>query len=379
MFKHIFRYRLSVLLREKTLVFWTLVFPFLLSVLFKLAFSGYSSPGGFRPVALAVVQDEAFQADFFFRQALTLVSEGEQRIFDLRLSPDEATARNWLSEKSISSYITVADPLILHVAGPGLGPSLAKVFLDQYSQVAHLFETVLDRNPAALAGLLKQLQERSGILEPGRAGRAEPNLLLILYYALLAMSCLYSSYYGLNEIMDVQGNLSARAARLNLVPAGKLKMFLAGLLAALCIHFSGLLIFLLFLRLALGVEFGDRGFFIGMTMLLGSLTGLALGALVGAVLRGGENIKVAVLSTFTLVGAFLAGMMSPQVKYQVGNALPLLAWINPVNLLADAFYALYYYDDLQRYAQNMVLLLVLATLMCVGVHFLIRRRQYVSL
>jgi ABC-2 type transport system permease protein len=379
MFKHIFFYRLRILLRDKSLVFWTLVFPFLLSALFKLAFSGFSAPAGFRPIPVAVVQDDAYQADVFFQQALKMVSEGETRLFDLRESPDEATAGKWLNERSIIGYITVADPLNWHVAGSGLSQSLVKVFLDQYSQVAHLFETVLGRNPAALAGLLNQLRERSGILESARIGRGEQNLLLILYYAVLAMSCLHSSYYGLNEIIDVQGNLSARAARLNLVPAGKLKMFLAGLLAALCIHVSGLLIFLAYLRLVLGVEFGDRSFFIGLTMVLGSFTGLALGALVGAVLRGGENLKVAVLSTFTLIGAFLAGMMSPQVKYQVSNALPLLAWLNPVNLLADAFYALYYFDDLQRYSQNMGMLSLLVILMCAGVYLLIRRRQYVSL
>ena len=39
MFKHNLKYSLKILLKNKSLIFWTFVFPILLGTLFKMAFS----------------------------------------------------------------------------------------------------------------------------------------------------------------------------------------------------------------------------------------------------------------------------------------------------------------------------------------------------
>ncbi len=379
MFSHIYLYRLKILLRDKTLVFWTLVFPFILGTLFKLVFSGISAPGRMEPIPVAVVMNAAYRSDPMLGQVLQQVSSGEQRLLDLQECPDEETAQGWLKAKRIRGFISAGNPLSWHVAGSGLSQSIVKSFLDQYLQVSHAVERIMERNPAALPALLNQLKQPSSLLVRASGGRGREDLVLVLFYALLAMSSLYSAYYGLSLVLDVQGNLSARAARINMAPTHKLKQFLAGLAASYTVHAVGLLMFLFFLRVILNIDFGDRWLWVILTTLKGSQAGLIIGAFVGAVGRGSEGVKVATLSTVTLLGAFLAGMMAPGVKYQIATHFPLLAWINPVNLLADAYYALYYYDDFLRFGQNLALLGGMSLLLCIGVYLLIRRRQYVSL
>ena len=42
-------------------------------------------------------------------------------------------------------------------------------------------------------------------------------------------------------------------------------------------------------------------------------------------------------------------MMIIDIKYWMQTNLPILTYINPVSLITDGLYALYYYDNLSRY------------------------------
>ena len=72
-------------------------------------------------------------------------------------------------------------------------------------------------------------------------------------------------------------------------------------------------------------------------------------------------------------------MMFLDMKYIVAQRLPILSYLNPVNLLTDAFYSLYYYDTLTRYLLNIGILGIFIVIFCAGTYFIIRRRQYASL
>lgn len=56
MFKHLLINKLKVLLRLKTLIFWTLFFPIILASFFKLALSNISKAGEFEPIKIAVIK-----------------------------------------------------------------------------------------------------------------------------------------------------------------------------------------------------------------------------------------------------------------------------------------------------------------------------------
>jgi ABC-2 type transport system permease protein len=81
----------------------------------------------------------------------------------------------------------------------------------------------------------------------------------------------------------------------------------------------------------------------------------------------------------SMIGSFFAGMMAPEMKYIIAQKAPILSYLNPVNLITDAFYCLYYFDTFTRYTINVILLCIFILVFCTGTYFIIRRRKYASL
>ncbi|MEI3293776.1 MAG: hypothetical protein V8R63_10115 [Thomasclavelia ramosa] len=59
MFYHFFKYQFKTLLRNKMVIFWTLVFPLALATLFNLAFANLTASEEFETVKVALVEEQA--------------------------------------------------------------------------------------------------------------------------------------------------------------------------------------------------------------------------------------------------------------------------------------------------------------------------------
>lgn len=380
MFRHVFFYRLKCLIRDRGLVFWTLLFPIILGGFFYMAFMNLGQEEAFDPIDVAVVAGGQEQYDAPFRSVMEEASKGEDRLFNLKMASDREQADRWLRDDQIAGYYTSGETIRLTVKESGINQSIMKTFADQYRTSTEAATHIAEMNPKSLAdGLVEDIGKRQNYVKETAGGGAAPNEVLLYFYSLIAMACMYGSFWGLKEVTDIQANLSDWAARVNMAPVHKLKAFLAGSSAALIILFTEMLILLAYLHYGLHVDFGNRTGFVIMTALIGSVLGLAFGAFISALAKWGEGIKIAILIVTTMVGSFLSGMMSPDIKYLIGEHVPILAWLNPVNLLTDAFYALYYYDSLYRYMLNVVAMLTFIILFCTGTYLIVRRRKYASL
>lgn len=380
MFAHIFIVRLKCLLRNKELMFWTLVFPLLLATFFNMAFSNLNSSEAFKPIDIAVVNDAGYKQDAAFQQILTAVSGGEGRIFNLTEASSRETAEQLLESEQIAGFFSVDGTLMLTVKKSGLSQSIMKSFADHYQQTASAVGQILKSNPQALQnGLLQDVGLSREYVTEVTANGAAPNNVLNYFYSLIAMACFYGSFFGLQEVTDIQANLSARAARINMSPVHKLKAFVAGLSAALALLYVEIMILLAYLAFVLHVDFGPRAGYVLLTAFLGCILGLSFGALISAALKTGEGLKTALLICVTMIGSFLSGMMMLNMKYIISQKAPVLSYLNPLNLITDAFYSLYYYDNLDRYLLNVGLMGAFAAVFCLGTYAIIRRRKYASL
>ena len=81
-------------------------------------------------------------------------------------------------------------------------------------------------------------------------------------------------------LIDLQGNLSPRGARVNLSPVPKPKFYSANSLVSLSIHFSEILIFIAYMAFVLEIDFGNHIGLVILTCLVGSLTGITFGSCV---------------------------------------------------------------------------------------------------
>lgn len=265
---HIFGNRLKCLLRDKENVFWTMLFPILLAVFFNLALSNVNAGESFQAIKLAVVNNSSFHNDQALQTALDAAAAGEQKLFELTLTSQEQ-AEQLLTEQKVSAYLLVDEEPVLVVSKTGIRESIIKSFLDSYLQTTAAVNTILQNNPNNPALLFQSAGERQNYLAEVTGSAADPNNILIFFYSLIAMSCFYGGFWGMREVTDIQADISALAARINISPQHKLKAFLSSLTASYLIHFSELILLLLFLRYVLQIDFGAKSGYVVLTTALG--------------------------------------------------------------------------------------------------------------
>lgn len=378
MFAHIFLNRLKCLLRDKETIFWTFAFPLALALFFYLALSNIGKGDAFQGIDIAVVNDSRYQEDQYFRTALEEASKGDDRLFNLTLATGDE-AKRLLDDNSIKGYIIDGTPMELVVKESGIHQSIIKSFLDNYSQTFGAVETVLKSNPQKYQEVIESLKDRKNYIKEVSGAGGKPDIVVNFFYTLIAMACMYGSFFGMRETTDIQADISPLAARINIAPVHKLKAFLSSMCAALLIHFIEMLSLLAFVRYVLNIDFGPRAGLVLLTTIIGSIAGVFFAAFVSAVVKKSEGIKIAVLIGVSMLGSFLAGMMSTDIKYTISRNAPIISWINPVNLLTDAFYSLYYLDNLYRYALNIGVLSGFTVLFSALIYLIVRRRKYASL
>lgn len=375
MFLFNYRYRLKCILRDRELMFWTLMFPILLATLFNLAFSNITSAEEFVKVKVAVVENEQLDANPAFTAALDDTGNIFEAIYTTRTE-----AEALLSDNQIDGYIIFDPDLNLVVNRSGLNQTIIRGFLDDFLQSSATIVTVITKNPAALdQGILAGIANRSEYLRAVSASNSNPDPVVNYFYALIAMTCLYGGFLGVKEVVAIQADLSDVGARINLAPTNKLSVFISSMLAATTVQLAELLILLAFVIGVLGISFGDQLGYIALTCVVGSLTGVTFGACVGVIVKKGEGLKTGILIGSTMTMCFLAGMMFADMKYIVATKVPILGYLNPANLITDSFYALYYYNTHTQFFTDILLLCGFTVLFSAITYFVLRRQKYASL
>jgi ABC-2 type transport system permease protein len=368
--------RLKCLFRNKEAMFWCYLFPIVLATCFFFTFSNLWKLEDFETIPIAYVRGT--EANEALEKVLEEASTDKVKMFEVKIC-DEKEATSLLESGDIDAYILGSTEPMLYIKKNGLKQTITKSFLDTYRQRSATVATVLQSNPYAIEeGLLEDIMQHNSYLSEVRDDK-KPADLLIFFYSLLAFTCIFAGNWGLDEVINIQANLSSRGARVSVSAIPKMKLFLCNILAAFTAHMGSLLLLFLYMYYFVKVDFGNNLLLLFVVCLIGSLTGLVLGAFIGVWVKKKAEVKEAILISVTLAGAFLAGMMMSNIRYMIATKFPLLAYINPVNLITDAMYSLYYYDTYERYTENIVLLcvitVVLGTLAIIG----IRRKNFASI
>ncbi|MEI6101566.1 MAG: hypothetical protein WCP73_06985 [Eubacteriales bacterium] len=77
--------------------------------------------------------------------------------------------------------------------------------------------------------------------------------------------------------------------------------------------------------------------------------------------------------------SILAGLMSQSIKLSITQAAPILAYINPANVISDAFYSLYYYTNHDRFFLSIAILFIMSGVFYLIVYLITRRQKYASI
>lgn len=379
---HLFKTRMKCLLRNKTKIFWTLLFPLIMALLFNFAFKGLMTGQTLKTINVAIEENEYLTDNF-----LTMITKGQisenVKLFNVLVkSYDEA--KTLLDKNGVEGIISFTNQqeISLTFNNDGINQTIIKTFLDEYLQANEAITniTIISNGDVDVFDLVEAMTNKNPYLKEKVTKRGVANNALNYFYALIGMAIVYGGFWGTDIAINLQANLSPKGMRMAISPVKRFKLLLIYFLCAFIIHFSEIIILLLFMNYGLGIVFNNNILLILLICAIGSLTGITYGAFVALALKkASEGVKIALTTITGVVGGFLAGMMTPSVKYFIITNIPPLAYLNPVNVITDGLYSLSYFPTNERFFLNIMILTLMVTFFSSVSYLFFKRDSYESI
>lgn len=385
MFWHNFKYAFITMLRNRETLFWTMGFPFMLAILFNVAFANLHNYDTFKAFDVAVVDDESYKNSQFLSGGIKAVSEGDDKVFETRyVNKDEA--EQLLDDEKIEGYIYVEnnEPHV-KIKKNGVNQTVMATVVEQISQTATIttdmvgIEIARAEGPVDIAQVAKEAAAKAIATEPNVKDESHTmNVVSIEFFTLIAMACMQGAMVSVELMNRSLPNITNRGKRVAVAPTKKSVIVFSNLLAGYIMVLATVILLILFTRFILGVEYGGSLALIGLLSAVGSLTATMLGMFLSVALKTRESAKNIIVVIVTMIGSLFAGMFGG-MKIYFDELLPFVNKISPVGLITDGFYSLLYYEDMGRYVINILSLLAVAALFFVLSVRSLRRQRYDSI
>lgn len=392
MFLHNLKYSLKTLFKNRMLIFWTYAFPLILGTFFYLAFSNIENSEKFDVIDIAIVNNEQFNDNMVLKESFNVLGdeESDEQLFNIKYV-DLEEAIKLLENDEVSGYLVVDESPKVIVKTSGTSETILKYVTEEIIQNENVLANIIEEklNTNIIDGnineyienirddALKMLDMNS--LEIRDITSKKLSYTMIEFYTLIAMTALYGGIIGMTAINQNLANMSDNGKRIAVSPTNKIKIIFSSLVSSFIIQVIGLFILFMYTIFVLKVDYGNNLFLIILLALFGSLAGLSLGMAVGTILKTNENVKIGIIISFTMLGSFLSGMMGITMKYIIDTNIPLVNKLNPVNMITDGLYSLYYYNTYNRVYFNVVSLLIFSLIMIVLSGLALRRQKYDSI
>lgn len=380
MFKHLLHYRIKQLLKSKSIIFWSLFFPIILACFFKMAFSNLDDSFNFKTISVAIVQTTKTEENSRFSETIKTAKNNDKKIFKVQ-SLDEKKAQQALKENTISGfYLLTEDEPTLTINKNGFNQTFLKDFLQQFIYVNASMKDFVTEKPEKFSDeIVQELLTNKVYTKKVKFSENEPNSTSLYFFTVIAMACMFGMNWGIKNSDEIQANQSATGIRMGMSPVNKFRLILTNLLAALLIFFTEMMIILGFIHFVLQIDFGNRWSLILLTCFVSCLLSISLGSLIGSAIKGNYNLKSSIVTAVSVFGGFLSGMMFPDMKYWIDQHAPVIAWINPTNLITDGLYKLFYYTDLTSFYMTIITMMIFTIIINIANYLLMRRQAYASI
>lgn len=397
MFFHNFKYALKTLFRNKMLIFWTFAFPIILGTFFNMAFSNIENSEKLDIIEIAIVEKDDFLNHETFDQVFKSLSDetNEDRLFATQYVTEEE-AKLLLEKDEISGYLVFIDTPKVVVKKSGIHETILKYVTEEILQTEDIIKNVAEkkieeeikRDPTRIKEInsfyqkiYQEVVTMSLEKDVQLKDISNKNLsyMMIEFYTLIAMTCLYGGILGMVAINQNLANMSSTGKRISVAPTTKGKMIFSSVLASYVTQLIGIALLFFYTIVVLQVDYGNNLIRIVLLTLVGCLAGLSLGIVVATLLKTNENVKNGIIISVTMLGCFLSGMMGVTMKYVIDKNIPIVNQLNPASLITDGFYSLYYYETFDRFYGNILSLIIFALIM-IGISiFSLRRQKYDSI
>ena len=392
MFIHNLKYTIKSLLKNKTLIFWTFAFSIILSTFFYMAFSNIENDEKLQIFDIAVIDNESFEKQEIYKETLKKLSEeSDEKLFNIKYVSKEE-AEDLLEKSEIEGYILFENetPKIV-VKNTGTYQTIIKFVVDEIEQTKTVVRDLTEQDikkeiengninfntENIVNNILVKINNEK--LELKNISNSNLSYMMIEYYTVIAMACMYGGMIGITAINGCLANMSNRGKRIAVSPTRKSVIVLSSAIGAYFVSLIGVALLILFLILALKVNFGTNLGLVILLAMIGNLAGTSLGVLIASCFKVSEGTKTGITISVSMILSVLSGMMGVTLKYLIDKNAPIINRMNPNNLITDGFYSLYYYNTLDRYWSDILNLLIFS-IICLVISFIsLRREKYDSI
>lgn len=372
MFSQMIKYRFLCQLRSKESIFWLLFFPMILSVMFYAGLRDIANGEKFEAVDIAVVDDAEFEKEKVMASIIENVSADDKESVDsdkifVTQYVSKEEAEKLLDDNKVSAYIYFNGECNVVFKKNGTKQTIVKKFFDIAIQKEKLFTEVAKENNGNIPpNLLETINDSTSYIKDVSNKIGKADTVLQNFYSILGMVCMYGAATGCVAMNYLQTNQSALAKRNTVAPVSKMKQLLSYFLVDMLMNDVIVLLVLAFIRFVLGIDFGNRTGLIIFTTIVGGTMGLSFGYFFASITKKSVEFKNNMVIGISMICSFLAGMMSNEVQYFVKQHAYIIDRINPVNLITESYYKLYYYTDLSKYYENIIILIMMTVLFAIG-------------
>lgn len=366
---HLMKYCLITILREKQVVFWSMLFPILLGTLFYVSFGSHKTE--IETINVALVEKDNSEMSKNFIKYLEMIEDDEQELIAIeRLSKEKADTK--LEKLEVTGVFYAASEPELIVTGNNISSSILKSLLDTFNRQAQMYKDIAMEKPEKLEAVIKAGYQEF-VNETTLTGKSVDGMVQY-FYSLISMACMFGSFIGYLVSVQLQANISAVGLRRAVSSVRKFKQIVAGTLTGVFVHYTSLAVLLFYLHFILKIDLSGNVFKLIGICLAGGFIGVSTGMFVGTFSKLPDGVRIGILVLTGLLSSFLSGLMVGGIKGLVEDNCPLLNRINPASVITDAIYSISVYDDPGRYVKN-IIILALMSLTIGAVTFIITRRE----
>lgn len=398
MFLHNFKYTLKILLNNKALLFWTYIFPIILGTLFHFAFSNFENNEKLDTIKIALVKDSTqYQVEYYKQAFESIKDDKENNMFDVKYV-DENEAIQLLENNEIIGYLKFDEnnPKIIQSEN-GIEQTVFKYTTDEITELNEIITNKIEKELNSLdfstdetaQSSIKTIESKVNEFLLSFNSQEQKNLfneetnklsiIMIEYYSLIAMACIYGGFFGLTAINYSMPNMSKKGQRISISPAKKNTIVISSMLASFVVQIIGIAILLIYTIFVLKADYGNKTLQMIMLVLFGSIAGLSTGIAIASLLKIKETSKTGVLISLTMFLSYFSGMYGMTAKYNTDKTMPWVNKVNPCSMITDGFYSLYTSSTMDRYFTNIFCLIVYSIILLTISSFSLRRQKYDSI
>ncbi|QIK69620.1 ABC transporter permease [Erysipelothrix sp. HDW6C] len=328
-----FKYRFKTIIKDKALIFWTLIFPMILASLFNVVLRDALTVEKTTRYPVAIVSIDNAPANDF----LTILSD-EVGLIEIHTFENSADAQASLENDETMAFIEFDGSFKVSIKKATTMTTVLNNALNNFNSKQAMIQTIAQTNPERLTPEFIASLTEAHQFTTNSAENGSDAIFTIHMYTTIAMLCIYASQWGTKSGEYLQADVSALGIRTNVAPTPKLRLLGLDIAVVYLIFMIEFIIHFLFLKFALNVPMGDNYGIIAATALAGGLFSICFGYAASVFIKGGSAQRANFISGFGVLCGFLSGMMSTSVRTAIDNVSPVISMLNPSALISDNFH-----------------------------------------